>query len=549
MPLLEFSNAPPTSRTVWKSLEAHHKKVKSLHLRDLFAQDSSRGERYTAHTAGLLLDYSKNRITDTTLALLLRLAEASGLQGRIDALFRGEQVNTTERRPALHVALRCPRGASIFVDGENVIPRVHSVLDRMSHLCRQVRGGEWKGYSGKRIRNVINIGTEGSYLGPEMACRALQHYSDSNLLVRFIGAIDESSFVEATRGIDGSETLFIVCSRTFTNLEIPANAITARQWLLNALGNERNVLERHFIAVSADAAQVAEFGIPPGNRFELWDWVGGRYSLCSAVGLPLMLAIGPEHFRSMLEGFHQLDGHFLATPFNQNLPVIMGLLSIWYNNLFGFQSVAVLPYHDRLGRFPTYLQQLMMESNGKRVTLIGTDVTRHTAPLCLGEPGTNGRSFHQFLHQGTHTVPCDFIVFAQSEQTTSNHHDTLAATAFAEAEALAFGKTATQFQAEGTAEWVIPHLVLEGNRPSNTILAPSLSPDTLGKLIALYEHCTYTQAVIWNINAFDQWGVELGKEMAQNIFTELDTAEDPPLQHDSSTNSLIREYRTLKRVG
>jgi len=550
MPVLEFSNAPQTSRTVWKSLESHHKKVKALHLRDLFAQDPSRGERYAAEAAGLFRDYSKNRITDTTLALLMQLAEASGLQGRIDALFRGEEVNTTERRPALHVALRSPRGASIFVNGENVVPRVHSVLDRMSHLSRQVRGGDWKGHSGKRIRNVINIGIGGSYLGPEMACKALQDYADTNLLVRFIANIDESSFVEATRGIDPSETLFIVCSKTFTTVETMANANTARQWLLNALGNERNVLERHFVGVSADTAQVAEFGIPSANTFEFWDWVGGRYSLCSAVGLPIMLAIGPEHFRSMLDGFHQIDGHFLATPFDQNLPVIMGLLSIWYNNLFGFQSVAVLPYHQYLDRFTAYLQQLMMESNGKHVTLIGTDVTRDTAPVYWGEPGTNGQhSFHQLLHQGTRIVPCDFIVFAHPLHTIGQQHDMLVANAFAQAGALAFGKTTAEVQAEGTAEWMIPHLVLEGNRPSNTILAPSLTPDTLGKLIALYEHCTYTQAVVWNINAFDQWGVELGKEMAQNIFAELENPEEAQLQHDSSTNSLIRKYRTLKRAS
>ena len=550
MPLLEFSNAPQTSRTAWKSLESHHKKVRALHLRDLFAQDPSRGERYTASAAGLILDYSKNRITDTTLSLLLQLAEASGLQARIDALFRGEQVNTTERHPALHVALRSPRGASIFVNGENVIPRVHAVLDRMSHFCRQVRSGEWKGHGGKRIRNVINIGIGGSYLGPEMACRALQHYADSNLQVRFIANLDESSFVEAMRGIDPSETLLIVCSKTFTTSETLANANMARHWLLDALGNEQNVFEKHFVGVSADTAQVAAFGIPPANTFEFWDWVGGRYSLCSAVGLPLMLAIGPEHFRSMLDGFHQIDGHFLATPFDWNLPVLMGLLSIWYNNLFGFQSVAVLPYHQYLDRFPAYLQQLMMESNGKHVTLIGTDVTRDTAPVYWGEPGTNGQhSFHQLLHQGTRIVPCDFIVIAQPLHTTGQQHDMLVANAFAQASALAFGKTTAEVQAEGTAEWMIPHLVLEGNRPSNTILAPSLSPDTLGKLIALYEHCTYTQAVIWNINAFDQWGLELGKQIAQNIFAELDNPEEPQLQHDSSTNSLIRRYRNIKRAS
>ena len=550
MRLLEFSNAPPTSRTVWKSLEAHHRKVKSIHLRDLFAQDALRGERYTADAGGLVLDYSKNRITETTLALLLRLAEASGLQSRIDAMFRGEQVNTTERRPALHVALRSPRGASIFIDGENQIPRVHSALDRMTHFCRQVRAGDWKGYSGKQIRNVINVATEGLLRGPEMACSALQGCADASLTIRFIDMADQRSFGNATHGIDPSETLFVICSRTFSNPERMINANTARQWIRTSLGNERTVMERHFVAVSADAAPVAEFGITPTNTFEFWDWVGDRYSLCSAVGLSLMLSIGPEQFRSMLEGFHQLDGHFLATPFSHNLPVIMGLLSIWYNNLFDYQSVAVLPHHRDLRRFSTYVQHLMTASNGKHVTLIGTNVTRDTAPVYWGGPESDGQqSFHQLLQQGTRVVPCDFIVFAQQQKTAGHQPDILAANAFAEAEALALGKTTEQVQAEGTAEWMIPHLVLEGNRPSNTILAPCLSPKTLGKLIALYEHCAYTQAVIWNINAFDQWGADLGEEMTRNILTELEETEEPQLQHDSSTNSLIRQYRQLRRAS
>lgn len=550
MALLELLNAPQASRTVWKSLEVHHRKVRALHLRDLFEQDSSRGERYTARAPGLLLDYSKNRITDTTISLLLQLAEASGLQARIDALFRGEPVNTTERRPALHIALRSPRGASIFVDGENVIPKVHSVLDRMSHFCRQVRSGEWKGCSGKRIRNVITVGVERLCRGPEMACRALQRYSNPDLTVRFIDMLDLEGFGEATRGIDPAETLCVICSRVFTSPEQMANAIAARQWIVEALGTERLVRDKHLVAIASDASSVAEFGVAPANTFEFWEWIGDRYSLCCAVGLPLMLAIGPEHFRSMLEGFHQLDGHFLATPFRQNLPVIMGLLSIWYNNLFGFPSVAVLPYEHYLDRFPGYVQNLITESNGKHITLIGTTVTRDTAPVCWTHPGANGRhSFHQLLHQGTRIVPCDFIVFAQPQQVTAHQDHLLVATAFAEARTLAFGKTADQVQAEGTADWMIPHFVLEGNRPSNTILASSLSPESLGKLIALYEHYTYTQAVIWNINAFDQWGVELGNEMARSLLPELESPEQLPLQHDSSTNSLIRQYRMLKHAS
>jgi len=550
MPLLEFADAPQTSRTAWRSLEAHYRKIRPVHLRDLFAQDPSRGSRLVAETDSLVLDYSKNRITDTTMNLLLQLAEQSGLQARIDALFRGEPVNTTERRPALHVALRAPRGASIFVNGENVIPRVHAVLDKMAHFCRRVRNGDWKGQSGKRIRNVVNIGIGGSYLGPEMTCRALRNYADPNLSIRFVSNIDETSFIEATEGLDPAETLFIVCSKTFTTTETLANANMARQWLVNALGNDSAVIAKHFVAVSADPSEALKYGIESSNTFEFWDWVGGRYSLCSAVGLPLMLAIGPEQFHAMLQGFHQIDVHFMATPFHRNLPVLMGLLSIWYNNLFGAQTVAVLPYDQYLDRFPAYLQQLTMESNGKHVTLIGTEVTRDTAQIFWGEPGTNGQhSFHQLLHQGTRIVPCDFILFAQSLHPTNHQHDMLVANAFAQAEGLAFGKSIETVKQEGTAEWLAPHLILEGNRPSNTILAPRLSPETLGKLIALYEHSVYTQAVIWNINAFDQWGVEFGKELAQNILEELESEEEPPLAHDSSTNALIRRYRDLRQAA
>jgi glucose-6-phosphate isomerase len=530
-------------------LEVHHKKIHPLHMRDLFAQDPARGERFVADAADIVLDYSKNRINDTTMGLLLQLAKESGVQARIDALFRGEQVNTTERRPALHVALRAPRGASIFVDGLNVVAQVHAVLDRMSHFCHRVGNGEWKGHTGKRIRNVINIGSGGAQLGPEMAYRALKYYVDPTINLQFVSNADESSFAEATRDLDPAETLFVICSKTFTTSETIANANAARQWLGDAFGLERSVAAKHFVAVSADAAQVAKYGIEPSNTFEFWDWVGDRYSLCSAVGIPLMLTIGPEKFREMLEGFHQMDAHFLATPFHRNLPVLMGLLSIWYNNFFGSQSVAVLPYDPYLDRFPAYLQQLTMESNGKDVTLIGTDVTRDTAPICWGEQGTNGQlSFHQLLHQGTRVVPCDFILFSQTLHPDRRQHDMLVANAFAQAEALAFGKTADEVKAEEAADWMVPHLVEKGNRPSNMIVAPRLTPDTLGKLVALYEHSVYTQAAIWNINPFDQWGLELGKKLARTILAELESVDQPELQHDSSTNALIRRYRRLQHA-
>ncbi len=536
-----------TRRTAWKALEAHYKRVRSLHLRDLFADDPTRGSRMVAEAAGIYLDYSKNRITHTTLNLLIQLAEESGLQARIDAMFRGEPVNTTERRAALHVALRTPRGASIFVDGINVIPQVHSVLDKMARFCTRVRIGEWKGYTGKRIRNIVNVGIGGSHLGPEMACRALQYYTDRSLTLRFIANVDASDFIEAVRDLDPAETLFIVCSKTFTTLETMTNAETARAWLLNAFGGDQKAVSRHFVAVSTNVAEVTRFGIESSNVFEFWDWVGGRYSMCSAIGLSIMLAIGPENFRAMLDGFHQMDVHFLATPWKRNLPVLMGLLAIWYNDLFGAQSVAVLPYSHYLDRFSAYLQQLTMESNGKRVTQIGTEVTQDTGQIYWGEPGTNGQhSFFQLLHQGTRLVPCDFITFAQPLEDVAQHHDMLSANALAQAEALAFGKTADQLKDEGAAEWIIPHRTFEGNRPSNTILVPRLTPENLGKLIALYEHSVFTQGVIWNINPFDQWGVELGKELAQKILPEFRSEDDPELHHDSSTNGLIRRYRVLR---
>lgn len=545
--LAALAKRPQTRSAAWKALEAHYKKIRLFHLRDLFAGDPTRGARMVCQGAGIYLDYSKNRITDTTLGLLVQLAEESGLQARIDAMFRGEAVNSTERRPALHVALRAPRGTSIFVEGANVVPQVLGVLDKMKRFCNRVRIGEWKGYTGKRIRNVVNIGIGGSHLGPAMACRALRHYADPGLTLRFLSNIDGTDFLEAVHGLDPAETLFIVCSKTFTTLETMTNAETARKWLLGAFGDHQSSVAKHFVAVSTNSSKMAQFGIDSSNMFEFWDWVGGRYSMCSAVGLSLMLAIGPENFHTMLQGFHQMDVHFLVTPLERNLPILMGLLAIWYNDLFGAQTTAVLPYDQCLDRFPAYLQQLTMESNGKHVTLIGTTVTQDTAPVYWGEPGTNGQhSFYQLLHQGTRLVPCDFIAFAQELDHVGRHHDMLMANVFAQAEALAFGKTAEQVKEEGAADWIAPHLVFDGNRPSNMILAPRLTPETLGKLIALYEHSVYTQGVIWNINPFDQWGVELGNELAQNILPEIESDEEPQLQHDSSTNALIRLYRVLK---
>ena len=534
-------------RPAWKALAAHLHEVGDLHLRKLFADDPHRGERLTVEAMGIYLDYSKNRITDETLKLLLQLAEESGLRARIDAMFRGERINVTENRPVLHVALRAPKGASIVVDGENVVPQVHAVLDKMTDFSNRVRSGTWKGHTGKRIRNVINIGIGGSDLGPVMAYEALKQYSDRAMTFRFVSNIDGTDLVEATRDLDPAETLFIVSSKTFTTLETMTNAQSARDWLLTGLGNDAKAVAKHFVAVSTNAAKVSEFGIDTANMFEFWDWVGGRYSMDSAIGLSTMLALGPDNFRALLDGFHQMDEHFRTAPFERNLPVLLGLLAIWYNDFFGAQTVAVLPYEQYLKRFPAYLQQLTMESNGKHVTLDGTEVAYQTSPIYWGEPGTNGQhSFYQLIHQGTKLIPCDFIAFAQTLNPLGRHHDMLMANVFAQTEALAFGKTPEQVKAEGTPDWLVPHRVFEGNRPSNTILAERLTPETLGKLVALYEHSVFTQGTIWNIDSFDQWGVELGKVLAQRIIPELESKVEPNLAHDSSTNNLIRRYRRLK---
>jgi len=536
--------APLTARPAWKALEAHYEKVRDLHLRTLFAQDPKRGERLTAEAAGLYLDYSKNRITDETLDLLLQLAEESGLRARIDAMFGGEKINITENRAVLHVALRAPRGTSILVDGDNVVPQVHAVLDKMSDFASRVRSGAWTGHTGKRIRNVINIGIGGSDLGPVMAYEALRHYSDRGMTFRFVSNVDGTDFVEATRDLDPAETLFIVSSKTFTTLETMTNAQSAREWSLKGLGGDVKAVAKHFVAVSTNAQKVAEFGIDTANMFGFWDWVGGRYSMDAAIGLSTMVAIGPEAFRAMLDGFHQVDEHFRTAPFERNLPVLMGLLSVWYADFFGAQTVAVLPYEQYLKRFPAYLQQLTMESNGKHVTLDGVEVTYQTGPIYWGEPGTNGQhSFYQLIHQGTKLIPCDFIAFTKPLNPLGRHHDMLMSNVFAQTEALAFGKTPEQVKAEGTPDWLVPHRVFEGNRPSNTILADRLTPETLGKLVALYEHSVFTQGAVWNIDSFDQWGVELGKVLAQRIIPELESPTEPKLGHDSSTNNLIRRYR------
>ena len=539
-----------TERAAWKRLAAHHQEVgAALHLRELFADDPVRGERMTIEAVGLYLDYSKNRITDETLELLLDLAQQSGLRARIDAMFDGAEINTTEKRAVLHIALRAPRGASIIVDGENVVPRVHAVLEKMIDLCMRVRSGAWKGHTGKRIRTVVNIGIGGSDLGPVMAYEALKHFSDRNIECRFVSNVDGTDFAEAVHGLEPAATLFIVSSKTFTTLETMTNARTARAWLLASLGDERAVA-RHFVAVSTNATEVAKFGIDTANMFEFWDWVGGRYSMTSAIGLSTMLAIGPDNFRGMLTGFNQMDEHFRGAPFECNLPVLMGLLALWYNNFFGSQTVAVLPYEQYLKRFPAYLQQLAMESNGKRVTLNGDLVEYDTAPIYWGEPGTNGQhSFYQLIHQGTRLIPCDFIAFFKSLNALGSHHDILLANVFAQAEALAFGKTAEQVKAEGTPDWLVPHRVFSGNRPSNMILAERLTPDTLGKLVALYEHSVFVQGAIWNIDSFDQWGVELGKALAQRIIPEIYGKAEPRLDHDSSTNALIRCYRRHREVS
>jgi glucose-6-phosphate isomerase len=541
---------PLTKRKAWKSLQAHYEEVRGLHLRELFAHDPKRGERMTAEAVGLFLDYSKNRITDETLKLLIELAEESGVQSRIGAMFRGEKINTTEKRAVLHVALRAPKEASIVVDGENVVPQVHRVLDKMAQFSNRVRNGDWKGHTGKRIRNVINIGIGGSDLGPVMAYEALKHYSERSMAFRFVSNVDSTDFAEAVYDLDPSETLFIVSSKTFTTLETMTNAHTARDWSLKGLGDDEKSVAKHFVAVSTNATEVAKFGIDTDNMFEFWDWVGGRYSMDSAIGLSTMLAIGADNFRAMLNGFHQMDEHFRTAPFERNLPVLMGLLSLWYNDFFGAQTVAVLPYEQYLKRFPAYLQQLTMESNGKHVALDGVEVTYATSPVYWGEPGTNGQhSFYQLIHQGTRLIPCDFIAFGQPLNPLGRHHDMLLANVFAQTEALAFGKTPEEVKAEGTPDWLVPHRVFEGNRPSNTILAERLTPGILGKLIALYEHIVFTQGTIWQINSFDQWGVELGKVLAQRIVPELENQTDPALGHDSSTNNLIGRYRKHKEAS
>jgi glucose-6-phosphate isomerase len=535
-----------TERPAWKALEAHHRKVKDLHLRRLFADDPGRGERLTAEAAGVFLDYSKHRVTDETLALLVRLAEECDLRGRIDAMFRGEKINVTEKRAVLHVALRAPKGQSIVVDGEDVVPKVHAVLDKMADFSDRVRSGAWLGHTGKRIRAVVNIGIGGSDLGPVMAYEALKHYSDRNLTFRFVSNVDGTDFAEATLDLDPAETLFIVSSKTFTTLETMANAHTARAWALRALGDEKAVA-RHFVAVSTNAREVERFGIDTANMFGFWDWVGGRYSMDSAIGLSTMIAVGPGRFREMLAGFHAMDEHFRTAPFEKNLPALMGLLTVWYDDFFDAQTVAVLPYEQYLKRFPAYLQQLTMESDGKHVTLGGVPVDYQTSPVYWGEPGTNGQhSFYQMIHQGTKLIPCDFIGFGRSLNPLGRHHDLLMANVFAQAEALAFGKTAEEVRAEGTPDWLVPHRVFEGNRPSNTLLLEELTPAALGTLVALYEHSVFTQGVIWDIDSFDQWGVELGKVLAQRIVPELEGPAEPALKHDGSTNALIRRYRKLK---
>ena len=544
---------PLTQRPQWHALQRHVDAIKAMHLRDLFAADAERGERLTAEAAGLYLDYSKQRVNDDTLRLLRELAEVCGLRQRIDAMFRGDKINTTENRAVLHVALRAPVGERIDVDGKDVVPEVHAVLDRMAAFCERVRGGSWVGHTGKRIRNVISIGIGGSDLGPVMAYEALRHYSQREMTFRFVSNVDGTDFVEATRDLDAAETMFIVCSKTFTTLETLTNAHAARAWCLKALGDadadKSGAIAKHFVAVSTNAEGVAKFGIDTANMFGFWDWVGGRYSMDSAIGLSTMLAIGPEKFRAMLAGFHAMDAHFRSEPLERNLPVLMGLLAIWNNNFLGATTLAVLPYAQYLKRFPAYLQQLTMESNGKHVTLDGTHVDYATGPIYWGEPGSNGQhSFYQLIHQGTRVIPCDFIGFCQTlnpllDASGGDQHDLLMANLFAQSEALAFGKTADEVQAEGTPAALVPHRLFEGNRPSTTILAQRLDPHTLGALVALYEHAVFVQGTIWNIDSFDQWGVELGKALAKRTAAEIGSASDPELSHDSSTNALIRRYR------
>jgi glucose-6-phosphate isomerase len=536
-----------TACPAWKALATHYEQLRDVHLRALFAQDPGRGERLTLEAAGIHLDFSRHRITDETLRLLVRLAGEAGLRERIEAMFRGEKINITENRAVLHVALRAPQGASIVVDGVNVVPEVHAVLGRMAEFCTRIRGGEWKGHTGQRIRNVVNIGIGGSDLGPVMAYEALRAYSDRGLTFRFVSNVDGTDFAEAVRDLDPQETLFIVSSKTFTTLETMTNAHSARAWSLAGLGGDERAIARHFVAVSTNAGEVAKFGIDTANMFGFWDWVGGRYSMDSAIGLSTMLAIGPAHFRDMLDGFHEMDEHFRSAPFERNLPVLMGLLTVWYVNFFGAPTVAVLPYDQYLKRFPAYLQQLTMESNGKQVTLAGAPVGCNTGPIYWGEPGTNGQhSFYQLIHQGTWLIPCDFIAFGRPLNALGRHHDLLVANVLAQGEALAFGKTPEEARAEGTAEWLVPHRSFPGNRPSSTLLLEELTPAALGRLVALYEHSVFTQGAIWDINPFDQWGVELGKVLAQRIIPELESAKPPALDHDSSTNALIRRYRRLR---
>ncbi len=543
-------NTKPVSlseRPAWKALAGHSEQIQRFTLRQLFADDPDRANRFTAETDGVFLDYSKNRITDETLKLLLRLAEESGLKARMEAMFTGEKINVTEKRAVLHVALRAPKSESIVVDGKDVVPEVHAVLDKMAGFADRVRSGEWKGHTGKRIRNVVNIGIGGSDLGPVMAYEALKHYSQRDLTFRFVSNVDGNDFVEAVRELHADETLFLVASKTFTTLETMTNAHSAREWALAGLEGDEKAVAKHFVAISTNAKEVAKFGIDTANMFEFWDWVGGRYSMDSAIGLSTMIAIGPEYFRAMLDGFHQMDGHFRTTPFASNLPVLMGLLTVWYTDFFDAQTVAVLPYEQYLKRFPAYLQQLTMESNGKHVTLDGGRVQTQTGPVYWGEPGTNGQhSFYQLIHQGTRLIPCDFIGFYKTLNPLGAHHDTLMANVFAQAEALAFGKTAEQVKAEGTPDWLVPHRVFDGNRPSNVILADKLTPRVLGQLIALYEHAVFTQGTIWSIDSFDQWGVELGKVLAQKIIGELESKTEPEMKHDASTANLIRKYRQNK---
>ena len=549
---MPVNTTPLTQRPVWKALEDHYQAIRHVHLRTLFAEDPKRGRRLSLEAAGIYLDYSKNRVTDDTLRLLLQLAEAAGLRERIDAMFRGEKINVTENRAVLHVALRTPNSSvepckAIFVDGQNVVPEVHAVLDKMAAFANRVRSGQWKGYTGKRIRNIVNIGIGGSDLGPHMAYEALKYYSDRNLTCRFVSNVDGTDFVEAVHDLDPTETLFIVSSKTFTTLETLTNARSARAWCLKVLGDER-AIAKHFVAVSTNSQEVAKFGIDTENMFGFWDWVGGRYSLDSAIGLSLMIAIGPEHFREMLAGFHEMDEHFRTAPFESNLPVLLGLIGIWYNNFFGAETVAILPYDQYLERLPAYLQQLDMESNGKHIDMHGQKVNYQTGPIIWGQPGANGQhAFYQLIHQGTKLIPCDFIGFCQPLHSLKSHHDLLMANFFAQTEALAFGKTSEEVAADGVSPLQVPHRTFEGNRPTNTILATRLTPEMLGKLIALYEHKVFVQGAIWHINSFDQWGVELGKVLANRIIPELESRDEPKLTHDSSTNTLIQRYRRSRR--